>query len=90
VSYGFKGAALSDIRALAREYRDAGAAKGNVAEIETRRGLLDSRLADESFIEYLQHACPVDLARRDAEVCRTHPQRFIWPSDRFFIHDRPR
>lgn len=90
VSYGFKGAALSDIRALAREYRDAGAAKGNVAEIETRRGLLDSQLADESFIEYLQHACPVDLARRDAEVCRTRPQRFIWPSDRFFIHDRPR
>ena len=43
----------------------------------------------ESLNEYLQYACPVDLSRPDVEVCRTHPQYFIWPSDRFFIHYRP-
>jgi hypothetical protein len=91
VSYGFKGTALADIQRLALEYRGAAAVKADdVAGIEMRRGLLDSQLADESFNDYLQYACPVDLARHDAEVCRTHPQYFIWPSDRFFIHDRPR
>jgi hypothetical protein len=89
VSYGFKGSALADIKRLAGEYR-AAAVKGDVAGIEARQGILGSHLADESFIDYLQHACPVDLTRRDAEVCRTHPQHFVWPSDRFFIHDRPR
>jgi hypothetical protein len=88
VSYGFKGSALADIRRLAGEFRVA--AKGDVARIEARQGLLGARLADESFFDYLQHACPVDLTRHDAEVCRTHPQHFIWPSDRFFIRDRPR
>jgi len=79
VSYGFKGSALADIRRVAAEHRGAAAIK-----------LLDSQLADESFTTYLQYACPVDLARHDAEVCRTRPQYFLWPSDRFFIHDRPR
>lgn len=90
VSYGFEGTALGDIQRLAREYRSAAAVKADVAGIEMRRGLLDAQLADESFVDYLQHACPVNLARHDAEVCRTHPQFFIWPSDRFFIHNRPR
>ena len=89
VSYGFKGSALGDIQRLAVEYQGATAPKADVAGIEMRRDLLDSRLADESFIDYLQHACPVDLARRDAEVCKTRPQFFIWPSERFFVHDRP-
>jgi len=53
-----------------------------------RQRVLDYNLAQDSFNEYLQYACPVDLARKDAEVCRTHPQYFIWPSDRFFIHYR--
>ena len=90
VSYGFKGAALADIQRLAAEYRAAAAIKADVAGIERRRDLLDAQLADESFNDYLQYACPVDLARHDVEVCRTHPQYFIWPSDRFFVHDRPR
>ncbi len=89
VSYGFKGSALADIQKLAVAYRAAAAVDAAVTGIERRRDLLDARLADESFIDYLQHACPVDLARDDAEVCRTHPRYFIWPSDRFFIHDRP-
>jgi hypothetical protein len=89
VSYGFKGTALEDIKKVALEYRNATARKANVTQIEMRQTLLDYHLAQDSFSEYLQYACPVDLARKDAEVCRTHPQYFIWPSDRFFIHYRP-
>ena len=89
VAYGFKTAAVEDIRKLALEYRDAVAHKADVAQIEMKQNLLDYRLAQDSFNDYLQYACPVDLARKDAEVCRTHPQYFIWPSDRFFIHYRP-
>ena len=89
VSYGFKGTALKDIKKVALEYRNATARKADVAEIEKRQSLLDYHLAQDSFNDYLQHACPVDLARNEAEVCRTHPQYFIWPSDRFFIHYRP-
>ncbi len=90
VSYGFKGPAVEDIKKVALEYRNAGALKADVAEIEMRQSLLDYHLAQDSFNEYLQYACPVDLSRQDAEVCRTHPQYFIWPSDKFFIHYRPR
>jgi hypothetical protein len=89
VSYGFKGTALDDIKKVALEYRNATARKADVAQIEMRQTLLDYHLAQDSFNDYLQYACPVDLARKDAEVCRTHPQYFIWPSDRFFIHYRP-
>ena len=89
VSYGFKGTALDEIKKAALEYRNAAPRKEDIARIETRQTLLDDRLAQDSFNEYLQHACPVDLARSDAEVCRTHPQYFLWPSDRFFIHYRP-
>jgi hypothetical protein len=89
VSYGFKGAAVEDIRKVAKEYRDAVVLRADVAPIEVRQGLLDYHLAQDSFNDYLQHACPVNLSRPDAEVCRTHPQYFLWPSDRFFIHYRP-
>ena len=89
VSYGFKRTALEEIRKLALEYRNAAAQKADVAPIEMRQTLLDYRLAQDSFNDYLQYACPVDLARKDAEVCKTHPQYFIWPSDRFFVHYRP-
>jgi hypothetical protein len=89
VSYGFKGTAVEDIKRLALEYRNAVALKTDVAQIEIKQNILDYHLAQDSFNDYLQHACPVDLARKDAEICRTHPQYFIWPSDRFFIHYRP-
>jgi hypothetical protein len=89
VSYGFKGTAVEDIKKLAQEYRNAVALNADVAPIEMRQNILDYRLAQESFNDYLQYACPMDLARQDAEVCRTHPQYFIWPSDRFFLHHRP-
>jgi len=89
VSYGFKGAAVENIKEIASEYRSAVARRADVEPIEERQNLLDYRLARESFSEYLQYACPVDLARKDAEVCMTHPQYFLWPSDRFFVHYRP-
>ena len=89
VSYGFKGAAVENIKEIASEYRNAMARRVNVAPIEERQNLLDYRLARESFTDYLQYACPVDLARKDAEVCKTHPQYFLWPSARFFVHYRP-
>jgi hypothetical protein len=75
VSYGFKGRALDEIRRL--------------APIETKQNLADYHLAQDSFNEYLSHVCPVDPARPDPRGCRTHPQYFTWPSDRFFIHNRP-
>ena len=89
VSYGFKGSAVGDIRNLAMEYRSAVALKEDVAQIEMRQQLLDYHLDRASFNDYLRHVCPVDPDRKDAEVCRTHPQYFTWPSDRFFIHYRP-
>jgi hypothetical protein len=89
VSYGFKGVALEEIRRMAEEYRTAVARDADPARIEMSQNILDYHLDQESFNDYLQYACPVNLARPGAEVCRTHPQYFIWPSDRFFIHDRP-
>jgi hypothetical protein len=97
VSYGFKGTAVDEIKKIALEYqnayrnayRDAASLQADVAQIEMRQNILDYHLAQESFSDYLQYACPVDLTRKDAEVCRTHPEYFLWPSDRFFVHYRP-
>jgi hypothetical protein len=89
VSYGFTGTAVDDIRKIALEYRDALARQADLGPIELRQSLLDYHLAQDSFNDYLRYACPIDLARKDAEQCGTHPQYFLWPSDRFFIHYRP-
>jgi hypothetical protein len=75
VSYGFKGTALEDIKEVARR--------------QTKPEILSSRLADEAFRDYLQYVCPVDRAGTNGDVCRTHPEYFLWPSDRFFVHHRP-
>jgi hypothetical protein len=88
VAYGFKGSALEDIRNLALEYRSAAALKADVAPIEMKQNLLDYHLAQDSYNDYLQYACPLDLTPNRV-VCRTHPQYFTWPSSRFFIHYRP-
>jgi hypothetical protein len=89
VAYGFKGAAMEEIRKVALEYRNALGLQADVGPIEMKQKLLDYHLAQDSFNDYLQYACPVDLSRKDAEVCRTHPKNFLWPSDRFFVHYRP-
>jgi hypothetical protein len=89
VSYGFKGAVIDEIKKIALEYRRAVAHQEDTAPIELRQKLFDYRLAQDSFNDYLQYACAVDLTRKDAEVCRTHPAYFLWPNDRFFLHYRP-
>ena len=89
VSYGFKRAAVEDIKRVAMGYRNAVEGKSDLKQIEMRWDLLDYHLTQDSFNEYLQYACPGGLGRKDAEVCRTHPQYFIWPSERFFIRYRP-
>ena len=60
-----------------------------LAEIkEAAKHHLDVHLAEEAFTDYLQHACPAVPATTESEACRTHPEYFLWPSDRFFIHHR--
>jgi hypothetical protein len=80
VSYGFKGSALEDIKKVARENSNAAA-----RQLE----ILSSRLASEAFSDYLQNVCPPRQPGSDGDVCRTHPEYFLWPSDRFFVHYRP-
>ncbi len=46
------------------------------------------KIAEESFQDYLQYACPMDLTRKDPEVCNTHPEFFLWPSDKYFLRYR--
>jgi hypothetical protein len=88
VAYGFRGTAVEEIRSVAKEYRDAAARNADTALIDVKQNVLDYHLSRESFHEYLQYACPVDLSRPDPEVCRTSPEYFLWPSDRFFLHHR--
>jgi hypothetical protein len=89
VSYGLKKPAVEDIKKVALQYRKAIALTSDLAPVIRSRDLLDYHFVQDSFNEYLQHACPVDLSRKDAEACRTHPEYFIWPSEKFFIHYRP-
>jgi hypothetical protein len=90
VSYGLKKPAVDDVKKIALQYRTAIALANDVAPVIRRRDLLDYHLAQDSFNEYLQHACPVDLSRKDAETCRARPAYFTWPSEKFFIHYRPK
>ena len=78
VSYGFKGTALADLKTIALEHRN----------VDAEQGRLAAHLAEEAFRDYLQYVCPVDPAGTEARTCRTHPEYFLWPSDRFFIHHR--
>jgi hypothetical protein len=52
------------------------------------RNHLDIHFAEEAFVDYLQHVCPAVPVTSESEACRTHPEYFLWPSDRFFIHHR--
>jgi len=47
-----------------------------------------TKIAEGSFRDYLQYACAVDLTRKDPEVCNTHPEFFLWPSDKYFLRYR--
>ena len=101
MSYGLKAVVIDEIKKNALAYHETQsrlaslvdwhgttAPREKIAEIDLRQNLLDYHIAQDSFGEYLQHACPVDLNRKDADVCKTHPQYFLWPSDKFFLHYR--
>ena len=88
VAYGFKGSALSEIKALAFEYSAATTRRDNVASIEAKQHRVVAQLAREASTDYLAHVCPPEPTATDAAACRTHPEYFLWPSDRFFIHHR--
>jgi hypothetical protein len=75
VAYGFKRVVLEDIKEAARS--------------RSQPNILSRHLAEEAFSDYLQYVCPEDQAGSDGDVCRTHPEYFLWPSDRFFVHHRP-
>jgi hypothetical protein len=89
VAYGFKGAALADLKANADAYRNARSQNQDLAPIEMKQKLLSYHLAQDSYNEYLKHAYLLEVARTNSAACRVRPQYFLWPSDRFFVKDRP-
>jgi hypothetical protein len=72
VSYGLKGEVVTELRQLSGD----------------QLLLFADLIGFRSFWQYLRYACPVNLSRPDAEVCTTHPQYFLWPSDSFFLNYR--
>lgn len=88
VAYGLKGAALEAIKTIALDYRQATGRQREVALVEAKQKVLNLHLARDAFDNYLKYICPVDPDRTDAEPCRTHPEYFLWPSDRFFARHR--
>jgi hypothetical protein len=89
VAYGFKGAALADIKAGADAYRTARAENQDLAPLDMKQKLLSYHLAQDSYNEYLKHAYLLEVARTNSAACRVRPQYFLWPSERFFVKDRP-
>ncbi len=46
------------------------------------------KIAEGSFRDYLQYVCPAGPARKDPGDCNTHPEFFLWPSDKYFLRYR--
>jgi len=69
-------------------YGFKGSALGDIKQAALEQTHLDAHLAKEAFGDYLQHVCPAVPVTTESETCRTHPEYFLWPSDRFFIHHR--
>ena len=61
--------------------------KGSALE-DLKASVEAKQIAREAFTDYLQHVCPAVPVTTEPEACRTHPEYFLWPSDRFFIHHR--
>jgi hypothetical protein len=83
ISYGFQ-KPLKEVKQLAASYREA-RTRDERERIDLQTKILTHQVAQESFDTYLQHACPVDLTRKDAGVCNTNPRLFIWPSEKYFL-----
>jgi len=84
ISYGFQKPLIEEVKQFAASYREA-RTRDERERIDLQIKILTHQVAQESFNTYLQHACPVDLTRKDAEVCNTNPRFFIWPSEKYFL-----
>jgi hypothetical protein len=84
ISYGFQKRLIEEVKKFAVSYREARTPEER-ARIDLQIKILTHQVAQESFNTYLRHACPVDLTRKDAEVCNTNPRFFIWPSEKYFL-----
>ena len=84
ISYGFKRPLIEEVKKLAASWR-AARTLDERDRIDLQTKILTQHVAQESFDTYLQHACPVDLTRKDAEVCNTSPRFFIWPGKKYFL-----
>jgi hypothetical protein len=84
ISYGFQKPLVEEVKKFAASYRGA-QARDERDRIDLQIKILTHQVAQESFNTYLQHACPVDLTRKDAEVSNTNPRFFIWPSEKYFL-----
>jgi hypothetical protein len=84
VAYGFQKPLVEEVKKFAASYREA-RMQDERDRIDLQIKILTHEVAQESFDTYLQHACPVDLTRKDAEVCNTNPRFFIWPSEKYFL-----
>ena len=84
ISYGFQKPLVKELKKLAVSYQGA-PTQDERDGIDLQIKILTHHVAQESFDTYLQHACPVDLTRKAAEVCNTNPRFFIWPSEKYFL-----
>ena len=84
ISYGFQKPFIEELKKFAASYRGA-RTRDERERIDLQIKILTHEVAQESFDTYLQHAWPVDLTRKDAEVCNTNPRFFIWPSEKYFL-----
>ena len=84
IAYGFQKPLVEELKKFAASYRGA-RTPDERERLDLQIKILTHQVAQESFDTYLQHACPVDLTRKDAEVCNTGPRFFIWPSEKYFL-----
>jgi hypothetical protein len=84
ISYGFQKPLVEEVKKLAASYREV-RTPDERERIDLQIKILTHQVAQESFDTYLQHACPVELTCKDAEVCNTNPRFFIWPSEKYFL-----
>lgn len=88
--YGFKKPVIDEIKKTAEAHRDAKARNEDVAPIEMKQKLQNYHLSQESYNEYLKHAYLLEVANgKDRAACGVRPKYFLWPSDKFFVKDRP-
>lgn len=89
VTYGFKRSAIDEIKKNAEACRSAVTRNEDAGPIEMKQNILNYHLAQDSYHEYLKHAYLLEVARSNKDACRVRPQYFLWPSERFFLQDRP-